>query len=182
MPVALEAARHILLLALAIVCVYTDLARHRIYNAATLSGLAGGLVLAYLLDATVAGQPHLKAAALAALLGGGILFAVYLAGGLGAGDVKLMAAVGALSPLGGATDGWRFVCLALMYTAIVGAAIAVGTLIWKGRLLEGLRDSARTLFTFRRGRKTDGEKPLTVPYGLAIGVGTLWAWLEAMVF
>lgn len=181
MPGALEAARHIALLALAIVCVYTDLARNRIYNAATLSGLAAGLVLAYLLDATADGYPHLKAAALAALLGGGILFLVYLAGGLGAGDVKLMAAVGALSPLAAATAGWRFVCVALMYTAIVGAAIAVGTLIWKGRLLEGLRDSARTLFTFRRGKKAEGQKPLTIPYGLAIGIGTIWAWMETMV-
>ena len=32
------------------------------------------------------------------------------------------------------------------------AVIAIGTLIWKGRLIEGLRGSARTLFTLRRGK------------------------------
>ena len=83
-----------------------------------------------------------------------------------------MAAVGALGAR------WEFVLLAMMYTALVGAAVAVGTLIWHGRLLKGLRDSARTLFTLGRRENDEGEKPLTVPYGLAIGVGTLWAWME----
>lgn len=172
MPGAIELARQVCLLALAVICVYTDLARNRIYNGATVGGLIVGLILAYFLDAGVPGLPHLKAAAVAALLGGGLLFAVYLMGGLGAGDVKLMAAVGAL----GAT--WAFVLLAMMYAAMVGAAIAVGILIWQGRLLQGLKDSARTLFTFRPGKRTEGEKALTVPYGLAIGVGTIWAWIE----
>jgi len=171
-PETLLLARQICLLALAVVCVYTDLAHNKIYNALTIAGLALGLVLSHLLDAGAPGHPHLRAAALAMALGGGLLFLVYVAGGLGAGDVKLMAAVGAL----GGT--WGFVLLAMMYTAVIGAAIALGILIWQGRLLQGLKDSARTMFTFRVKRK-EGDKALTVPYGLAIGVGTLWAWLEA---
>ena len=175
---ALELARHICLLLLAVTCVYTDLARNKIYNAVTISGLVIGLVLAYLLDAGVPGYPHLKGALVAALLGGGLLFAVYLAGGLGAGDVKLMAAVGALSPISPDRAGWHFVCLALVYTALVGAAIAVGVLIWQGRLLNGLKQSARTMFTLRAPKRAEGDKQLTIPYGLAIGIGTLWAWVE----
>lgn len=176
---AIEPTRHILLLLVAIACVYTDLARNKIYNGVTLPALALGLILAGLLDAEVPGIPNLKAAVIAALAGGGLLFVIYLVGGLGAGDVKLMAAIGALSPsmteLPGAN--WQFVLLALFYTALVGAGIAIGVLIWRGQLLKGLKDSARTLFTFR-AKPREGRPPLTIPYGLAIGVGTIWAWFE----
>ena len=171
MPEALELTRHICLLAVAVTCVYTDLARGKLYNAVTISGLALGLVLAFLLDANMPGISRLRAAAIGAALGGGLLFLLYLAGGLGAGDVKLMAAVGALG------GSWDFVLLALMYTALVGATIAIGILIWQNRLLQGLKDSARTLFTFR-ARKRNGQPAAFVPYGLAIGIGTIWAWIE----
>ena len=172
MPDAMELTRQLCLLALAVICVYTDLARRKIYNAVTVAGLALGLVLAYLLDASTPGYPNISGAVVAMLLGGGLLFLAYLAGGLGAGDVKLMAAVGALC------GRWGFVLLAMMYTALVGAAIAAGILIWKGQLLRGLKDSARAMFTFRGRKRQEGEKVLTVPYGLAIGVGTIWAWIE----
>ena len=171
---AIELARHVCLLALAVVCVYTDLARGRLYNVVTIGGLLVGLAIAYLLDAASPGYVNLRGALLAAALGGGVFFALYLTGGMGAGDVKLMAAVGAL----GAT--WRFAVLALVYTALVGAVIALGVLIWKGRVLQGLKDSARTLFTFRGGKR-DGKAPTHIPYGVAIGIGTIWAWMEVCV-
>lgn len=164
-------ARHICLLALAVTCVYTDMARGKLYNPVTVGGLLVGVALALWLDATTAGLPHLKDALLAILAGGGLLFALYLVGGLGAGDVKFMAAV---SALGGT---WRFALLAMVYTALVGAAIALGTLLWQRRLFAGLKDSARALFTLRVKRRA-GAKLVTIPYGIAIGVGTIWAWLE----
>ena len=100
--------------------------------------------------------------------------------GLGAGDVKLMAAVGALAPMSASVPGWSFVLLAMMYTALVGAAIAIGILIWQKRLLQGLKDSARTLVALRVKRPP--QRPTVhVPYGLAIGVGTIWAWFETML-
>lgn len=167
-------ARHICLLALAVTCVYTDMARGKLYNSVTISGLCLGLALAFWLDATADGLPHLKEALVAMLAGGGLLFALYLVGGLGAGDVKFMAAVGALG------GSWRFVLLALVYTALIGAAIALGTLIWQRRLFTGLKSSARALFTFRV-KQREGARSVTIPYGIAIGIGTLWAWLEMMV-
>jgi len=173
--------RHVCLLALAVVCAYTDLARGRLYNVVTLGGLAVGLALAYLLDAKSPGWPHLKGALLAVVAGGGILLLIHLLGGLGAGDVKLMAAVGALAPFDARGSSWPFVLTALMFTALVGAAIAIGILIWQRRLLRGLKDSARALFTFR-AKKPEGGPATTVPYGLAIAVGTMWAWLEIVAF
>ena len=167
----IELLRHICLLALAVTCVYTDMARGKLYNPVTIGGLALGLALAYLLDAGSPGSPHLKNSLVAAFAGGGPVFIIYLTGGLGAGDVKLMAAVGSLSM------DWRFTLLAMVYTALVGAAIALGVLIWQQRLLQGLKESARALFTLRV-KKREGAALLTVPYGIAIGTGTVWAWLE----
>lgn len=178
---ALELTRHISLLALAIVCVYTDLAHGKLYNAVTLPAVVFGLALAFWMDAGRPGHVFLKDALLAVGLGGGLLLGLYLLGGLGAGDVKFMAAVGALAPLGKfGSYGWRFMVVTLMYTALVGAAIAVGILIWQGRVLEGLKKSARAMFTFRVKNK-ERVPVLKVPYGIAIGIGTLWAWLEAFV-
>jgi len=168
---ALELARHICLLATAVVCAYTDLAVGRLYNVVTLGGLVVGLSLAYLLDAAVPGYPHLTASLIAAAAGAGILFLLYLTGGMGAGDVKLMAAVGALAA------NWRFVLLVLMYAALIGAAIAVGILIRQRRLAQGLSDSGRALLRFRVAPRQDGRAAY-VPYGLAIAAGTVLVWLE----
>jgi prepilin peptidase CpaA len=174
---ALEILRHGVLLAMLVICVYTDLAKGKLYNVVTLSGLFLGLGIAFMLEGAARYEPRFQGELLASLgaavLGGGTLFAIYLFGGFGAGDVKLMAAIGALCA------DWRLTLLALLYAAVVGAAVAVGVLIWKGRLLEGLRRSARLLFTFRRAaRKIEAKEEIFLPYGFAISAGTLWAWLQ----
>jgi prepilin peptidase CpaA len=163
---ALEYSRQGVLLALLLTCVYTDLARGRIYNWATLPALLLGLAFAFMLEGAAASL-------MAAALGGGVLFVVYLFGGFGAGDVKLMAAAGALYA------DWRLTLFALMYAAAVGAAMAVGVLIWRGRLLEGLKRSARLLVTFRRSaRAVEAREEIYLPYGFAISAGALWAWIQ----
>ena len=173
MTEVLEITRHGVLLVMLIVCVYTDLAKGKLYNSVTLTGLVLGLAFGLMLGGAAAHKGELLRSVLAAALGGVTLFVVYLLGGFGAGDVKLMAAVGALSA------DWRMMVFALLYSAVIGAAMAVGVLIWKGRLLEGLRRSARLLFTFRRGaRKIEAREDLFLPYGFAICAGTLWAWLQ----
>jgi Flp pilus assembly protein protease CpaA len=182
-------ARHVCLLALAVTCAYTDLARGKLYNVVTLGGLILGLVLAYFLDAASPNTnfhlplaTHLVRAALGAVLGGGVLFILYLAGGFDAGDVKMMAAVGALgtptftrnAPAG----TFDFILWALAYTALVGALIGVGLLIWHGRLRQGVKDSFRAMFSFRKVKRESLPAAATMPYGVAIGIGTIWAWIE----
>jgi Flp pilus assembly protein protease CpaA len=183
-------ARHVCLLALAVTCAYTDLARGKLYNLVTLGGLAIGLALAYFLDAAA---PHtdfhlpfttyLVRAALGAALGGGVLFLFYLAGGFDAGDVKMMAAVGALgtptSPQPAGT--FDFIVWALVYTALAGALIGVGLLIWHGRLRQGLRDSFRAMVSFRKANREQIPSGATMPYGLAIAIGAIWAWMELVL-
>ena len=182
-------ARHVCLLALAVTCVYTDLARGKLYNVVTLGGLAIGLALAYLLDVAA---PHanfhlplttyLVRAGLGAALGGGVLFLLYLAGGFDAGDVKMMAAVGALGTPTVARSGsaatFDFIMWTLFYTALAGAVLGVGLLIWRGRLRQGLKDSLRAMVSFRKVRREEISPDAIMPYGLAIAIGTLWAWME----
>ena len=86
----------------------------------------------------------------------------YLLGATGAGDVKLMAAVGAL--LG--PDGilWAF-----LYTTIAGGAIALVIAAWRGRLQTTLDETMWLVLDLRRERSGDrgpeGEQPFSVCAG-----------------
>ena len=175
MAEALVFSRHAALLAMLVACVYTDLAKGKILNAVTLPALFFGLAANYALGGAMPEERLFFESLVAMGIGGGALFVIYLFGGFGAGDVKLMAAVGALSA------DRHLVMWALVYTAVIGAAMAAGMLVWKGRLMEGLRRSFRLLVTFRRqARDVEKKEELFLPYGFAISVGSMWAWF-AMV-
>jgi len=198
-------ARHVCLLALAVTCAYTDLARGKLYNIVTLGGLAIGLALAYFLDAA---SPHadfhlplttyIVRAALGAALGGGVLFLLYLTGGFDAGDVKMMAAVAALA-------SWPMAVYALMYTALAGGLLAFIVLILRGRLggtfrrmftLKTYRDAKSRADAEDEAERSAGEGPagqadspapvtppaadpeqIYIPYGPAIAAGAILAML-----
>ena len=59
------------------------------------------------------------------------LFLLYLCGGMGGGDVKLMAAVGAMTNA-------SFVLNAMVTSILVGALIALLIVIWEGKLLNAI--------------------------------------------
>lgn len=104
-------------------------------------------------------------------LGLAILFVPYLTGGMGAGDAKLLAAVGGILGPGG-------VLTAFLFTALVGGIYAMILLGVRGYLTHALRQAAGFLKTFlltgtlvlpaapkrRRG--------LELYYGFAIALGT----------
>jgi Flp pilus assembly protein protease CpaA len=91
--------------------VFTDLHRRAIPNAITISGVGGGLVY-HLMSASGPGF-----AFFGLLVGGLLLMAPYLQGWTGAGDVKLLAALG--SWLGPITTLWVF-----LYATAVGGIMA----------------------------------------------------------
>ena len=113
----------------------------------------------------------LGSAALGLLVGFGPLFVVYLAGGLGGGDVKLMAAVGAfLGPF------WT--AHALLYACQVGAVLSVATILWK----EGIGGMfLRFSGLFRRGREDADMNRLRFPFAVAVFLGTAWATTERTI-
>jgi len=162
--------RHCALLALLIVCVYTELARGKLYDACTVPALVLGFGLSSILDAFEPGNANLLGSAAGCAVSGGALLIMWLLGGIGARDARFMAAVGAL----GADR--RFAVAALFYVAVVGAIWAVAVLIWRGRFLRGLKDSLRLVGRWRSKRREPSA--LTIPYGMAIAIGSLWAWLE----
>jgi prepilin peptidase CpaA len=81
----------VVVLAASLVAALTDILKFKVYNILTLPLLVAGL----LYHGVVGGSPALLGSVLGLLLGGGVLMAFYLMGGMGAGDVKFMAAVGA---------------------------------------------------------------------------------------
>ena len=172
--------KHCVLLGLLVGCLYTDLARGKIYDYAVLPALFVGLLLNFMLgglwDGGLQGV-NLGSALLATVLAGGVFLWPYAKGGIGGGDVKLMAAVGAL---GGFHE--LYIILALIYTAVLGAAMAAVLLIWRGKFLEGLKGSLRFVFSLKRvdakEDEAEGDEPekLTIPYGTAICLGSTLAW------
>lgn len=80
-----------IVLAAAVVAAVTDVWKFKVYNALTVPLLLTGL--AY--HGTVGGMPGLVGSATGVLFGFGALIVIYAMGGMGAGDVKLMAAIGA---------------------------------------------------------------------------------------
>jgi prepilin peptidase CpaA len=176
--------RHCLFFALLIGCLYTDLTRGKIYNWCTLPAVFVGLLLAYVLGGLSEGG--WLGVSLASSIGGmavvGLVFAwPYFRGGIAAGDVKLMLAVGAFGGL------QEFFCLyALLYTALVGALMAVLMLIWRKKLREGLKGAFRFTFSTHRlegeaddpGHEVSG---VVVPYGFAITIGSAIAWYTSVV-
>jgi len=182
---ALAIARDGVLLALLALSVFTDATRGKVYNFITLPALATGLVIALLADAgspaqgswllVMVGNEFLSSLAGIALAIGIFGFA-YLMGMLGGGDVKLMAAIGALM-------GWRFFLEAAVLTACVGAVIAIVILARRGRITQGLKNSVTALVHPRKWKKLrespePGSAELeTIPYTYAIGIGTLAAWI-----
>jgi Flp pilus assembly protein protease CpaA len=112
-----------LLGALALVVVL-DLRIRIIPDIITLPGLAYALGLA----AVAVRSPTVLEAGLGALVGGGVvlLFAIVSRGGMGGGDIKLMAMLGAAL-------GWRGALTALALSQVVGAVIGLGILVVRRR-------------------------------------------------
>ncbi|WP_165068997.1 A24 family peptidase [Paludisphaera rhizosphaerae] len=75
----------------ALIAAGTDLWKFKVYNALTLPALAAGLAA----SAWAGGWEGLAASGLGALTGFGLLAAFFILGGVGAGDVKLLTALGA---------------------------------------------------------------------------------------
>lgn len=106
------------------------------------------------------------------LVGLGLLLIPYLLGGMGAGDVKLMAAIGALM-------GASFVFYSFIYTALIGGIIAIVLIIKKRGIIYPLKSLFFNLTFFRSNLgsiiipdKEQKHSSISFPYGVAIVLGT----------
>lgn len=152
----------------------TDLREYRIPNWLTGSGVLLGLIVNYAVIAAYLGPAAGFRLGLGhAALGAAVLFAVFGLFGLlrlvGLGDVKLMAAVGALLR-------WPLALWALVYVVLAGGLLALVVAALRGRL------KATFSGLFRRGtraveRDEEGFPAAAhrLPYGVAILLGAGWA-------
>ena len=111
-------------------------------------------------------------AALGMLVGLGLMLPGHVIGGGGAGDVKLMAAVGTVIGPGPVTH-------AFLYTAIVGGVFAIAIAFRRGLLADTVLGAGR-LVTAPLATPTEIKSPARpnrFAYGPAIAVGTLIALL-----
>jgi prepilin peptidase CpaA len=143
-----------------------DLRSARIPNALTYPAVAVGLVIGL--------WPGIEPGLLARVLGLLVAFVpallLFAARGMGGGDVKLLAALGALL-------GYPLILDVLFYSVVVGSSLGLVLLVWRGRILQTLRELgwlARSVLY----PGVQGEVPardLRLPFGLAVMLGTLWA-------
>jgi prepilin peptidase CpaA len=154
---------------LSIVMAVGDWRTRRIPNYLTLGGAVAGIVF----QTAVLGWTGLVQALLGVFLGLGLLLLPYILGGMGAGDVKALAALGAwLGPKG---------CFSVFcYMGLAGGLMALGVLVWKGILWRYLCRGGILLHNLIlcQGQKiiletmTPGSE-LTegIPYGVALALG-----------
>ena len=161
---------HILGLTIVLVflAMYSDLRWRKIPNCLTLPAIALGFLLNFLGNS----WNGLLFASIGFLAGVGLLMLPYILGGMGGGDVKLMGALGTL--LGGYA-----ILNVFLYTSLVGGVIAITVVVaTKRSLIEMLKRIflfLKCVFLFQApstGALVFKESP-TMPYGVAIGVGTL---------
>jgi prepilin peptidase CpaA len=160
-----------LLLSATLICgaawaVREDLLFHRISNRLTGSLLCVGLPLRTLSG----GWMGLEQSLLGILVGLGCLLPFYLARAMGAGDVKLLAATGALL-------GPQDACFAALCTLLIGAVLAVfylagGAIRALARPPAGSSWRMRVLEAHLRMQEIRRER---IPYALAIALGSVTA-------
>jgi prepilin peptidase CpaA len=126
--VVLEVLADFVLLIVILICLVTDLRERRIYNKIVFPAVAAGIIL----NTAQFGLPGLRTSITGLLIGVMLFIVPFALGGLGAGDVKLLGAVGALK-------GPLFVLYAALGTALFGGVLAVLVLIWQSRLFSTLR-------------------------------------------
>ncbi len=142
---------------------WSDVRTRRIPNWLTVGGAGLGLVLQ-----TYRGGPAGLLASLAGMgLGLGMFMALYAAGGMGAGDVKLFGAVGALV-------GPQHLLIVFVLTGVLGGIAAAGLALTRSKLSSAIRQTGELIFDLVRFRvPRTHENPMRLPYGAVIAGGTL---------
>lgn len=166
------------LIALLVVGAVIDWRTYRIPNWLTVGGAAFALIHSALSATTW------HAGLLAALAGLGVglvsLLPLYVLRVMGAGDVKLMAMVGAFL-------GTPDILFAVLWTFIAGGVAAVAFALWHrafARMATNIRDVVQSMaFAAATGQRSAAGIGATrsignLPYGISISAGTI-AWLAA---
>jgi prepilin peptidase CpaA len=145
-----------------------DLKSRRVPNFLTGPALLFGLAL----HASFGGWRDLSSAAIAALVSGFIFLIFYIAGGMGAGDVKLIAAVACIA-------GSPRVATLLICTALAGGVMALALVIARQQFKQTVCNVKELVAHHgKRGLEphpslnVSNAKNLRLPYAVAIAAGS----------
>jgi prepilin peptidase CpaA len=166
-------SQHLLYLSIAVaaalVAAVWDVKTRRIPNWLTASSILIGLALHLILG----GPREMAMALLAALVGGGIFTAFFIAGGMGGGDVKLIAAVASIV-------SFPSLFQVLVTTAIMGGVFALVLAVARGKLKQTIQNIGLLFFHHQHEGLTPhpqlnvrNDRTLRLPYAIAIAAGCL---------
>jgi prepilin peptidase CpaA len=157
-----------LLFILLLICVITDLKERKIYNAV----LFPFLLIALIMNSITGGFQGLTDAVFGVFIGLGILLIPFLLGGMGAGDVKLLAVIGGLK-------GVVFVLTASVFMALAGGIMAIVILVFRKGLKTRLTKIIYFYLGFFNGVRfpwlhNEEAMKTAYPYGVAIAAGAIY--------
>ena len=167
MPMQQKIAIALMFLPLAIGITYMDVRYRRIPNKLVLAVLMAGLILN-----TLFGQWHGLLTSLGGLaLAFGLMFILHAFGTMGAGDVKLFAAIGSMV-------GTSHVLPMLFIVALTGGVLAVGKMIYARRAGRTLVGVAQFFYGLLPGQtiprfEITGDHRVTLPYAVPICFGAI---------
>lgn len=154
-----------------VAAIITDLRSRRIPNVLTFTAFG----LALLVRVYFQGWLGLGIALCGAVVAPGVLLLMHMGRGLGMGDIKLAAAVGAfLGPM--------LALVSMIAAMVAGGILAIALLMRRGQLMAEFFSLCLIGLPFVKARKSadqpaaapaGAETALTMPYGVAIGIGSL---------
>jgi len=150
------------------VAAWTDLKDRVVPNWLTLPAMGLGLVLGIYYQ----GWAGLGGAGLGLLTGGLIFLLPFFLGAMGGGDVKLLAAVGALG-------GPFFVLKTALYACLLGGVLALGIMLISSRSPRGLKRLGDSFKLVLSPVKAKAETPNSslppIPFAACVAGGAVWA-------
>lgn len=147
---------------------FLDWRSRRIPNWLTVSGALVGIIV----NGVFGGVRGLENSLLGMALGLALLLPFVLVRSLGAGDWKLMGAVGAFF-------GPRQLLIVLFATILVAGVMALGLIVWKGRVRQTLKNAGRMILAFAQlhlpgaDLSIDNPEALKVPFGVAAAIAVV---------
>jgi prepilin peptidase CpaA len=155
-------------LLIALIIAWGDVRTRRIPNYLTFGAALGGLIF----QMAWQGWPGLVSGLTGLGLGFGLLLLPYILGGMGAGDVKALAALGAW--LGPQQTFELF-----LFMAIAGGVMALMVMWWRGMMGVKIRETGVLILNLVLSRSVNlapaspasVSKNESLPYGLALAVG-----------
>ena len=167
MPIPQNIAMAALFFPLAIMITYMDVRYRRIPNKLVLAILLAGLTI----NTFFGGSRGLLTSLGGLALSFAIMFLLHVFGTMGAGDVKLFAAIGAV-------NGLSLVIPTLLLVALTGGVLAIFMMVYSGRVQTTMFGVMQFFYGLLPGQRVPrfeipADRKYTLPYAVPICFGSL---------